>query len=88
MYIDDIDNRAPGLAQFRKRCLRQEQWRFEVNSDQVVPVRRGDFSGGCRVKTRCIVDEKIEPSFPLRDLFNDRRKPGRIAEVSLNFATT
>ena len=64
VHVDDVDDDAARRAQRRQQRLGQEQRRFEIAADEIVPLLRRDGAERRRIKIRRVVDEHVEPPGP------------------------
>ena len=65
MDVRDVHDAAVAAAQFVRCRLGQEQRRFQVGAEQVVPLLLADICQRGGVKTRGVVDQRIElPELP------------------------
>ena len=62
MNVDHVDDEPALPGEVRRRGLRQKQGRAQIAADQIVPRRLGDLADGCRIESRGIVDEHVEPA--------------------------
>ena len=62
VYVDNVEDESLREAQHGRCSLREKQRRFEIRTEQIFPVRLGDFTDGCRVKGRGVIDENVEPT--------------------------
>ena len=82
--VGDVDDRAVGLPQRRRRGLRQEQRRLEVGAHQVVPVGGVDLADRRRVERRRVVDQRVEAAVGAERALDQRRQLRQLEQVRLH----
>lgn len=82
MNVDDVEDQAVRQTQGGCSRLREEQRRFEIRADQIVPIFERDFSNGCRVKRRRVVDQNIELAEMPTSLFHQVAERGRLEQIA------
>ena len=79
--VRDIQDQPLRGAQRRRGSLRQEQGCAQIRGDQVVELVDRDRADRGRVKTRCVVDQHIEPSEILEGRLDQAGQTGHVGEV-------
>ena len=86
--IDDVEYQS--VRETKRGCggLREKQRSLEVGSEQIVPMRFGDFAHRCRIERRGVVDEDVESAESLMDELRERIESRGVQQVGADARRT
>ncbi len=82
--VGDVQDQPAADAQRRSGRLRQEQGRFEVGADEIVPVDLRDVPERCRIEGGGIVYQDVETAERLHHRLGEPRQLLQIEQVALD----